>query len=111
MAAKKSNPPTSPYKVWMKPAVHDMRDQLPGYIRQQIKRIIDEVRHTARPAQSKPLVLPDSIQTDWEVRRIRMDDWRIVYAISEAWQEIAVLTIQKRSPYDYEDLEELLADL
>lgn len=78
MAAKKSNLQASPYKVWMKPAVHDMREQLPGYIRQQIKRIIDELRNTARPAQSKPLILPDSIQTEWEVRRIRMDGWRIV---------------------------------
>jgi mRNA-degrading endonuclease RelE of RelBE toxin-antitoxin system len=111
MTPKKSNSQANPYKVWMKPAVHNTRDQLPGYIRQQIKRIVDELRNEARPAQSKPLVLSDTIQIEWEVRRIRIDAWRIVYAISETWQEVAVLTIQKRPPYDYEDLEELLAGL
>ena len=59
--------------------------------------------------------LPDtvegSIKAEWEVRRIRLEDWRIVYAVNETWQEIAVLTIQKRPPYDYEDLEFLVSEL
>lgn len=111
MAPKKLNLPESQYKVWMKPAVHGIRDQLPGYIRQQIKRMVDDLRNAPRPSQSKSLALPDSLQIEWEVRRIRIDDWRVVYAISEAWQEVVVLTIQKRPPYDYEDLDELLAGL
>ncbi|MFZ4663613.1 MAG: hypothetical protein ACOYNY_41805 [Caldilineaceae bacterium] len=69
MAAKKSNLQASPYKVWLKPAVHDTRDQLPGYIRQQIKRIIDELKTAARPANSKVLVLPDSLISTAKAQR------------------------------------------
>jgi len=53
--------------------------------------------------------LPDNVDitiaTEWEVRRIRLENWRIIYAINENWREIAVLTIKKRPPYDYDDLE------
>ncbi|MDW8389037.1 MAG: hypothetical protein RMK84_02835 [Oscillochloridaceae bacterium] len=43
------------------------------------------------------------------MRRIRLERWRIVYAITEADQAIDVLTVRKRPPYDYGDLEQLLA--
>ena len=36
---------------------------------------------------------------------------RVIYAVSETWKEITVLAIEKRLPYDDEDLERLLADL
>ena len=40
------------------------------------------------PANSTPLRLSDSVVIDeWEVRRVRLDDWRIVYAVSKIWQE------------------------
>ncbi len=63
------------------------------------------------PSQSRALKLPDSTPHEWEVRRVRLENWRIVYAVNETWQEIGVLTIQKRPPYDYEDLELLLSEL
>ena len=44
-----------------------------------------------------------------ELRRIRLERWRIVYAITESDQAIDVLTVRKRPPYDYGDLERLLA--
>jgi mRNA interferase RelE/StbE len=80
-------------------------------MRQRIKRIIDDLGQNSRPAKSQVLKLPDSASTEWEVRRIRLENWRIVYAVNEIWQEIGVLTIQKRPPYDYEDLELLLLEL
>ena len=99
----------------MRPAVHSARKKLPGQVRQRIKRTIDDLGQTPHPARSKELRLPDEagsfVTTEWEIRRIRLDDWRIVYAVSETWEEIAVLTIQKRPPYDYEDLELLLSEL
>ena len=95
----------------MRPAVHASRKQLPGQVRQRIKRIIDDLDQNPRPAESEALELPDNIQTEWEVRRIRLENWRVVYAVNETWQEIGVLTIQKRPPYDYEDLELLLSEL
>ncbi|MBE7470274.1 MAG: plasmid stabilization system [Anaerolineae bacterium] len=95
----------------MRPAVHISRKQLPGHIRQRIKRIIDELAQNPRPVESEPLELPTTLQTEWEARRIKIENWRVVYAVNEFWQEIGVLTVQKRPPYDYEDLELLLSEL
>jgi hypothetical protein len=44
-----------------------------------------------------------------ELRRIRLERWRIVYAVTETDQAVDVLTIRMRPPYDYGDLERLLA--
>jgi mRNA interferase RelE/StbE len=60
-----------------------------------------------RPAKSKALDVP-GLQS--EVRRLRLDRWRIVYAITEADEAIDVLAVRKRPPYDYGDLEALLED-
>lgn len=115
MTKRKSKKKAGRYKIWMRPAVHTARKQLPGHIRQRIKRTIDSLVNKPRPARSQALQLPDEVdselETGWEVRRIRLDDWRIVYAINENWAEVAILTIQKRPPYDYEDLEVLLSEL
>lgn len=48
------------YKIWMKPDVYAVRKQLPGHIRQQIKRILDDLVHDPRPTISQPLTLPDT---------------------------------------------------
>ncbi len=113
MSRKRSRP--SRYKVWMRPAVHSARKKLPGHIRQRIKRKIEDLGSEPRPSRSKRLRLPPevgvNINMDWEVRRIRIANWRIVYAISETWKEIAILAIHQRPPYEYEDLEDILSDL
>lgn len=110
----KNQPKLPRYKIWMRPAVHATRKELPGHIRQRIKRTIDQLAERPRPARSKKLKLPDNvsphIKTEWEVRRVRLEDWRIIYAINENWLEVAILTIQKRPPYDYQDLEMLIAE-
>jgi mRNA interferase RelE/StbE len=61
-----------------------------------------------RPPQSKRLDLPE---VDAEVWRLRLDNWRILYAIDESEQIVDVLAVRKRPPYDYGDLEKLLEDL
>jgi mRNA interferase RelE/StbE len=99
----------------MLPSVHDARSQLPGDVRQRIKRTIDNLGFEPRPAQSKVLDLSILVKTvvnpEWEVRRVRLDNYRVVYAVNEQWKEVAILTIEKRPPYDYEDLEILLSKL
>lgn len=82
--------------------------ELPGFVRQRVKRAIDNLATDPRPPDSKALNVPD---VDLEVRRLRLDDWRIVYAIVEADKAIDVLAVRKRPPYDYGDLEKLLASL
>ena len=44
-----------------------------------------------------------------ELRRLRLDRLRIVYAISDKERIVDVLAVRKRPPYDYSDLERLLA--
>ena len=115
MTKKKSKPKPSSYHVWIQPAVHSERKRLPGNVRQRIKRFLTDLAQKPRPASSESLDLPDtvanSIKVAWEVRRFRLGDWRVIYAVNETWQEIAVLGIRKRPPYDYEDLASLLSHL
>lgn len=48
---------------------------------------------------------------DCELWRFRLGRWRVVYAITEEDQIMDVLAVRKRPPYDYGDLDELLADM
>jgi mRNA interferase RelE/StbE len=103
------------YRVWLRPSVHRDRRRLPGHVRQRIKRLIDELQQEPRPAESRTLELPaatpDEIRESWEVRRARIEDWRVVYAIHEAEAMVGVLLVARRPPYRYEDLEELVKEL
>jgi mRNA interferase RelE/StbE len=118
----------SQYTVYVTPAAWDEARDLPGHLRQRVRRAIAALADEPRPTESKALVHPRhedlaSTQTqaarpegeppelDRELRRIRLERWRIVYAITESDQAIDVLTIRKRPPYDYGDLERLLASI
>lgn len=47
-----------------------------------------------------------------EPRRLRLDNWRIVYAVIETdVQVVAVVAVRRRPPYDYGDLPELFGDI
>jgi mRNA-degrading endonuclease RelE of RelBE toxin-antitoxin system len=46
-----------------------------------------------------------------ELRRIRIDRWRVVYVIESDLSLVTVLAVRKRPPYQYEDLEELLKEV
>lgn len=97
----------SRYTVWVTPqALREIKD-LPGHIRQRVKRAIHELEDNPNPSGSKELEAPEGVEV--ELRRIRLDKWRIVYAITEADMAIDVFAVRKRPPYDYGDLETLLA--
>jgi mRNA interferase RelE/StbE len=64
-------------------------------------------RPTAGRWMSSDLDVPPGV----ELRRIRMDPWRVVYVVSDAEAWVWVLAVRKRPPYDYEDLEELLTTI
>ena len=57
------------------------------------------------------MTIEDEVSLTWEVRRIRLEGWRIIYAIDEEAKFVAVLAVRKRPPYDYEDLSDLLENL
>ena len=46
-----------------------------------------------------------------ELRRLRINRWRMVYVVEPALSLVTVLAIRKRPPYQYEDLEELLKEV
>ena len=60
-----------------------------------------------RPAACKLLNTPE---IEHDLRRLRLDKWRIVYAISEGDKIVDVLAVRKRPPYDYGDLGRLLGE-
>jgi mRNA interferase RelE/StbE len=96
----------SRYVVYVTPQAWREIRELPGHVRQRVKRAIDALQDTPYPAGSKKLDTPADLQI--ALWRIRLDKWRILYAISEADQTIDVLAVRKRPPYDYGDLSELL---
>lgn len=98
----------SNYTVYVIPSAWPKIKELPGNIRQRVRRTIDTLADEPRPAKSKKLDIPD---VESEVRRLRLDQWQIVYAITETDNIVDVLTVRKRPPYDYGDLEELLREV
>ncbi|HJZ50420.1 MAG TPA: type II toxin-antitoxin system RelE/ParE family toxin [Roseiflexaceae bacterium] len=118
----------SPYTVYITPIAWDEVQDLPGHMRQRVRRAIAALADEPRPAESKALERPiqeeardaqasaasaddPSQEPAHELRRIRIERWRIVYAITETDQAIDVLTVRKRPPYDYGDLERLLSEI
>lgn len=112
---KRRADPSPGYRLWLRPAVHRDRRRLPGNVRQRIKRLLDDLQREPRPPESRVLELPDSIPRRileaWEVRRARVEDWRVVYAIAEGEEQVAILLVARRPPYRYEDIQELLEEL
>ena len=100
------------YELYLEPAVHEARKGLPGNARQRIRRHLQALAGRPRPRDSRRLET-SSIQLapGVEVRRIRMDRWRIVYAVNDAESWVWVLGIYRRPPYNYEDLADLAARL
>lgn len=102
------------YTVFVTPRAWREIKELPGHMRQRVRRAIDDLAKIPRPPDSQALAPPDgasggaSEALTYELRRIRMDRWRIVYAVTDTDHIVDVLTVQKRPPYDYGDLGELL---
>jgi mRNA interferase RelE/StbE len=91
----------------MTPHAWSEMKELPGNTRQRVKRAADRLATDPRPARSKQLDFADFTP---ELYRLRLDRWRIVYAVDEQERTIDVLAVRKRPPYDYGHLESLLAD-
>ncbi len=98
----------SRYTVYLTPrAIADIKE-LPGNIKHRVKRAVGALADNARPSSSKAL---KTAEAEYELRRIRLERWRIVYSVVESELIIDILTVRKRPPYNYEDLENLLREL
>lgn len=96
------------YRIFVTPAaVKEIKD-LPGNMRQRVRRAISELANKPRPSGSKEL---DQQLTQREARRVRIENWRILYVIAEDEAVVDVLGVRKRPPYDYADLERLLEEV
>ncbi len=98
-----------PYQLWIEDQAKAEVERLPGHVRQRIHQAIRSLRLESRPHGSR--VMRSPIAIDVEVRRLRLEHWRIIYVVDEPASEVGVLAIRKRPPYDYGDLPELLAGL
>ena len=100
------------YALFLEPEVHDARHELPGHLRQRVRRLINGLASDPHPSSStvlatEGLVLP----VDITIRRVRIDRWRVIYAINDTEQWVWVLAVRRRPPYNYEDLPELVRKL
>ncbi len=97
------------YQIDVSPTVQKTIRRLPGNVRQRIRRTIKNLAQDPRPPRSKELDFPLAFA---EPRRLRLERWRIIYAIIETDVNlVAVVAVRKRPPYDYADLTELFADI
>ena len=98
-------------RVWIDPdALQELRHS-PGHVRQRLHRLALALGDDPRPAKSKPLTPPEGWPDFLELRRLRVDAWRILYVIDTEWDMITILAVRKRPPYDYADLQQLLDKL
>ncbi len=70
----------STYTIYVVPRAWTEIKSLPGSMRQRVKREIEGLAQNPRPANSKKLQTPD---IEAELRRSRLDRWRIIYAVTE----------------------------
>lgn len=100
------------YRLWIEPEVHSAREELPGNIRQRVKRLLDSLSVEPRPSSSKILDVSElDVPAAIEIRRVRLKHWRILYAVNDEEGWVWALGIYRRPPYQYEDLQELVAKL
>lgn len=97
------------YRLWIKNEAKTEIRRLPGHMRQRVRRAVQDLGTEPRPHYSRAMRAPEGI--DLEVRRLRLERWRVIYVVDEEWSEVGVLAVRKRPPYDYSDLLELLEGL
>ena len=85
------------------------RKDLPGHVRQRIRRSIEELAENPRPSESRELTITSmALPATIEVRRFRLARWRIIYAVCDSEQWVWLLAVCQRPPYDYQDLHKLI---
>jgi len=97
------------YRLDVSPAAQAEIKGLPGHIRQRIRRAVKELSDDPRPVHTKKL---DFELIGSEPRRLRLENWRVVYAVIETdVRLVAIVAVRRRPPYDYDDLPELFEDV
>jgi mRNA-degrading endonuclease RelE of RelBE toxin-antitoxin system len=96
------------YRLEVSPTARQQISKLPGHVRQRVRRAVEALADNPRPPTSRRL---DHDLPGAEPRRLRLDDWRTVYAAVEAdLRIVAVVAVRRRPPYVYEDLGQLFSE-
>ncbi len=93
------------YRVYVFPPAWKEMKELPGYVRHRIRKTVEALAEDPRPSKSKELTVPE---TQKEVRRLSLENWRVLYAVNEEDRLLNVFAVRRRPPYRYEDLAELV---
>jgi mRNA-degrading endonuclease RelE of RelBE toxin-antitoxin system len=72
---------------------------LPGYVRAQAYRLLDQLQQNPRPPRAKELRDKPGIYRLWLAGR-----WRIVYHIDEDLKQVYILRVRRKERVDYENL-------
>lgn len=103
---------TKRYELLIEAAAHEERKHLPGNIRQLVKRAISNLAFEPRPHTSEVLdVAGLDVPVHIELRRNKLDHWRIIYAVNDTEKWVWVWGVRRRPPYNYQDLAEFIAKL
>ena len=97
------------YRVWIRDEAKVELQRLPGHMRQRVRKLIQSLSQEPRPPATRQLRLPEDVE--FEVRRARLDRYRLIYVVDDDAEEVGVLAVRKRLPYDYDDLPRILFDL
>ena len=99
----------SNFRLYVVPQAWDELQRLPGHIKHRVRNAIDKLIDEPCPPVSKRLDYPSGASV--AVFRLRIDKWRIVYAVDEDANLVSIVAVRKRPPYDYQDLAALLEDI
>jgi mRNA interferase RelE/StbE len=98
----------SKYKIYVIPGALQEIKNLPGTMRERVKRAIDSLGDNPCPALSMELEFDMPV---YSLRRLQIGRWRIIYAITREDKNIDILGVRKRPPQDIGDLNTLLEEL
>jgi hypothetical protein len=77
-----------------------------------LKKQISSFTSQPRPSISRPLDVEGlEVPARVEIRRARLENWRMIYAVNDLDEWVWVLAICQRPPYNYDDLAELASRL
>ena len=98
-------------RLWIERAALDEIADLPGHMRQRMRRVISNLSNQPRPDNSRVLTITKSLQIPGiEARRLRIEQWRVIYVIDQEQEQINILAVRRRPPYSYDDLADLLGE-
>ena len=69
------------YRLWIENEAKTEIRQLPGHVRQQIRRAAKGLSDNPRPHYSRKMRTPEGVE--FEVGRLRLERWRVIYLIDE----------------------------